>query len=354
MNLKEIGFNEKFEKFSKEIEFSGFEIGRIITEHKERYIVITKEGEFDAEITGNMRFTAKGRIDFPAVGDWVAVTSFDDIAIIHKILPRFSILKRKAVGQLGEIQIIATNIDYAFIMQAATQDFNINRLERYLTICNTSKVKPVIVISKVDLIDQTKIDNLKQLINSRIDDVLIFAISNESKFGYEEILNFMQQAKTYCLLGSSGVGKSTLLNNLLGKNIMRTEEISHSTNKGRHITSHRELFVLENGAILIDNPGMREIGIADSGNGLEITFDPILKLAIKCKYKDCTHTSESGCAVLQALDNGIIDQLSYQNYLKMLKEKEHFESSALKRKQKDKEFGKMLKNYKKDIKRNKF
>jgi ribosome biogenesis GTPase len=202
-----------------------------------------------------------------------------------KFLPRFSILKRKAVGQLGEIQIIATNIDYAFIMQAATQDFNINRLERYLTICNTSKVKPVIVISKVDLIDQTKIDNLKQLINSRIDDVLIFAISNESKFGYEEILNFMQQAKTYCLLGSSGVGKSTLLNNLLGKNIMRTEEISHSTNKGRHITSHRELFVLENGAILIDNPGMREIGIADSGNGLEITFDPILKLAINVNIK---------------------------------------------------------------------
>ncbi len=354
MNLKKIGYSEKLEKIRIENDLTGFEIGRIITEHKERYIVYTEKGEFDAEITGNLRYTAKGRIDFPAVGDWVALATYDNLAIIHKILPRFSIIKRKAVGQSGEIQVIAANIDYAFLVQAATQDFNINRLERYLTICNSSKVKPIIVISKVDLIEETMIEELKQMISSRISDVPIFAISNENRFGYADILNFMRKGKTYCMLGSSGVGKSSFLNNLSSNSKMRTDEISKSTNKGRHITSHRELFIIENGAILIDNPGMREVGIADSGKGLEITFDPILKLAKKCKYQDCTHTSEVGCAVIEALENGEIDELSYQNYLKMLKEKEHFEASVFKRRQKEKEFGKMIKNYKKDKKRNKF
>ncbi|MDD5765491.1 MAG: ribosome small subunit-dependent GTPase A, partial [Candidatus Marinimicrobia bacterium] len=331
-----------------------FETGRIIAEHKERYVVRTINGEFDAEITGNLRFTAKSREDFPAVGDWVALTTYDpDFAIIHRILPRFSVIKRQAVGQYGEIQIIAANIDYAFIVQAVDRDFNINRLERYLTICHSSKVKPVIVLSKIDLIDAARLAELTESIKTRIEDVPVLAISNETQSGYETVRRFIEKGKTYCLLGSSGVGKSTLLNNLSGKVVMKTDAISQSTNKGRHVTSHRELIILDNGGILIDNPGMREVGIADTANGLEITFDRILEFAQNCKFKDCTHTHETGCSVLAAVESGKIDRASYENYLKMEREKAHFESTVAERRQRDKAFGKMLKNYQKDQRKNK-
>jgi len=265
MRLEDFGYNDQFEKFKIEQKLDNFEIGRVIAEHKERYIVKTTKGEYEAEITGNMRYTAKSREDFPAVGDWVAITIYDnDFAIINKILPRFSIIKRQAVGQFGEIQIIATNIDYAFIIQAVDRDFNINRIERYLTICNSSKVKPIIVLSKIDLINENQISEILERIKTRIKNVPIIAISNQTQDGYSEIKKIIERGKTYCMLGSSGVGKSTLLNNLSGKTIMRTDTISQSTNKGKHVTTHRELIVLENGGILIDNPGMREVGIADS------------------------------------------------------------------------------------------
>lgn len=353
MRLEDLGYTNKLEKFRVDNKLDSFEIGRVVTEHKERYIVRTTQGEFEAEITGNMRFTAKSRIDFPAVGDWVALTTYDsDFAVIHQILPRFSVISRQAVGQFGEIQIIATNIDYAFIIQAVDRDFNINRLERYLTICNSSKVEPVIILSKTDLIDEVRLNEIVENIHARIKGTSIFAISNETKNGYEAISRFIEKGKTYCMLGSSGVGKSTLTNNLSGKTVMKTDAISLNTNKGRHITSHRELIVLDNGGILIDNPGMREVGIADSASGLEITFDQIVRLSQNCRFKDCTHTNELGCAVLNAVEKGEIDEASYENYLKMEKEKAHFESTVAERRGKDKEFGKMMKNYKKDIKKN--
>jgi ribosome biogenesis GTPase / thiamine phosphate phosphatase len=350
MKLIEIGYNDTFEKFRIENNIEKSETGRVIAEYKERYIVRTAEGEYEAEVTGNMRFAAQGRENFPAVGDWVALTIYDsDFALIHKILPRVSIIKRQAVGQFGEIQIIAANIDYAFIVQAVDRDFNINRLERYLTICNSSKVSPVIILSKTDLIDEQRISEISGSIKSRIKDIPVIAVSNESRSGYETIKEFMEKGKTYCMLGSSGVGKSTLINNLSGKTIMRTDSISQSTNKGKHVTTHRELIVLENGAILIDNPGMKEVGITDSTDGLEITFDMIVKLSGSCKYHDCTHTGENGCAVIEAVDKGEIDKDSYNNFLKMEKEKAHFESTIAEKRKKDKDFGKMLKNYKKDI-----
>lgn len=355
MKLEDLGFNGKLEEFRADNNLSGFEIGRVITEHKERYIVKTTVNEFEAEITGNMRFTAKNREDYPAVGDWVALTAYDsDFAIIHKILPRSSVIKRQAVGQFGEFQIIASNIDFAFLVQAADRDFNINRLERYLTICNSSRVAPVIILSKTDLIDELRLNEILNDIKVRIKNVPVIAISNETGNGYDAINSFIEKGKTYCMLGSSGVGKSTLLNNLAGKTIMKTDTISASTQKGRHVTSYRELIILENGGILIDTPGMREVGIADTSNGLEITFDMIVSLSADCKYKDCTHIHEAGCAVLEAVENGEIDKASYQNYLKMEKEKAYFESTVAERRNKDKEFGKMMKNYKKDIKKNKF
>ncbi len=355
MTLEELGYNKKIEAFSIEQKLNDFEIGRIIAEHKERYIVKTTQGEYEAEITGNMRFSAVSREDFPAVGDWVALTTYDsDSVIIHKILPRFSTVKRQAVGQFGEIQIIATNIDYAFLIQAADRDFNINRLERYLTICYSSKVSPIILLNKTDLIDEQKINEILESIKMRIKDVPIIAISNETQIGYETIKKLIEKGKTYCMLGSSGVGKSTLFNNLSGRNIMKTDLISQSTRKGRHVTSHRELIILENGGILVDNPGMREVGIADSTTGLETTFDKIISLSQKCKFKDCTHTNETDCSVLEAVDKGQIDKNSYENYMKIEKEKAHFESSVFDKRKKDKNFGKMVKNYKKDISKNKY
>lgn len=353
MKLEDLGYNNRFEQFRTEQNLENFETGRIIAEHRERYIVKTVDGEYEAEITGNMRFSAGSRADFPAVGDWVALSTYDsDFAVIHKIFPRFSMIARQAVGQSGEIQVIAANIDYAFLVQAVDRDFNINRLERYLTICYASGVSPLILLTKTDLADEQRVSEILKSIQLRMKDVPVIALSNRSQSGYEAVRKVIEKGKTYCMLGSSGVGKSTLLNNLSGRSIMKTDTISQSTNKGRHVTSHRELVVLESGGILIDNPGMREVGIADATSGLETTFDEIIRLSEHCKFKDCTHTGEAGCAVLESVEKGETEQSAYENYLRLIREKAHFESTVEERRRKDKEFGKMLKNYKKDMKKN--
>lgn len=348
MTLEDLGYNEKLEDYRKDHNLASFGVGRVISEHKERYVVKTPEKEYDGEIIGNLRFTANHRSDFPAVGDWVAISEYDnDKVLIHSVFPRKTIIERQAVGKHGEKQIIATNIDYAFIVQAVDRDFNINRIERYLTICNTSNVSPIIILNKIDLINESELSDLMSDVQDRIKHVPIFPISNDSQKGLEKLIEVIEKGKTYCLLGSSGVGKSSLMNNLSGKEVMKTNSISSSTNKGRHVTSHRELLVLENGGIIIDNPGMREVGIADSKEGLEITFNAISDLSKGCKFKDCTHTTEVGCAVLKAVESGELDKSSYENYLRMEREKEHFESTVAEKRQRDKDFGKMMKNFKK-------
>jgi len=348
MTLDDLGYNSDFENYRKEQNLDSFGVGRVVSEHKERYVIKTTETEYDGEIIGNLRFSAHNRSDFPAVGDWVAISEYDENkALIHSVFPRKSIIERQAVGKEGEKQIIATNIDYAFIVQAVDRDFNINRIERYLTICHTSKVIPIIILNKIDLINDTELTKLVSKVQERIKQVSVITISNETLNGIEKLKENLMKGKTYCLLGSSGVGKSTLLNNLSGKQLMKTNAISTSTNKGRHVTSHRELLVLENGGILIDNPGMREVGITDSTSGLEITFETIVRLSKDCKFKDCTHITETDCAVIAAVKSGEIDGLSYENYLKMDREKEHFESTVAEKRKKDKDFGKMVKNYKK-------
>lgn len=348
MTLEDLGYNIELEKYRKSQNLDVFEVGRIISEHKERYVVKTDKREYDGEIIGNLRFTAHHRSDFPAVGDWVAISEYDnDKVLIHSVFPRKTIIERQAVGKQGEKQIIATNIDYAFIVQAVDRDFNINRIERYLTICHTSKVSPIIVLNKIDLITDNELSILVKKVQERVKKVPIIPISNESQKGLIKLKESIEKGKTYCLLGSSGVGKSTLLNNLSGRELMKTNTISTSTNKGRHVTSHRELIILENGGILIDNPGMREVGIADSKEGLEITFNEIIELSKDCKFKDCTHTAEDDCAVLKAVESCIIDKSSYENFLKMEREKEHFDSTIAEKRKKDKDFGKMIKNYKK-------
>jgi ribosome biogenesis GTPase len=353
MNLYDLGLTNELSAFISENNLTGFSIGRVTQEHRERYIVSTGEKEYEAEITGNLRFSAASRADFPAVGDWVTMSVYEpDQAIIHKILPRRSVLGRQAVGKPGEIQIISTNIDVAFIIQAINNNFNINRLERYLTICYSANIEPVLVISKIDLSSEKEIGDAILDLGKREKKIRYILLSNTTLKGVDEIMHSIQKGKTYCVVGSSGVGKSTLINNLLKKNILKTGQISHSTNKGRHITEHRELFVLENGGIIIDTPGMKELGITDNEEGIKTTFQEIYNLSVKCRFPDCKHTNETGCAVIEALNRGDIDNDSYDNYQKILKEQERFQTTVAEKRRKEKVFGKMIKNYYKDRKKN--
>lgn len=348
MKLKDLGYNNKIKKQRADNNLNQFEIGRIAQEHKERYIVKTEKGDFEAEITGKLRFSAKNSSNFPAVGDWVAISITESgTSIIHHVYDRFSVFSRQAVGKFGEIQIIATNIDYAFIVQSVDNNFNLNRLERYLTICNSAKIKAIIVLTKTDLIENKELTDKINLIKNRINIVSLLTISNITQEGIETLKFLIEKGKTYCLLGSSGVGKSSLLNNLLGEEKMKTGAISDSNSKGKHVTSHREMTILGKGGIIIDTPGMREIGIIDENDGLKTTFDKIFELAENCKFKNCSHTQESGCAVIEAIESGELDENLYQNYLKIEREKEHFESTIAERRKKDKDFGKMVKKFKK-------
>jgi len=349
MNLEDLGFNKNLENFRNEQSLASFGIGRVIAEHKASYIVKTENGEFCAEMIGNLRHSATNRSDFPVVGDWVAISEHgNNRAMIQSISPRKTVIERLAVGKYAKKQIIASNIDYALIVQAVDRDFNINRIERYLTICNIAGVKPIIILSKIDLISPSCLADFQNEVRERIKSIQVISISNKTNIGYDELTSMIEKGKTYCLLGSSGVGKSTLLNNISGKELMKTGTISMSTKKGRHITSHRELVVLKMGGILIDNPGMREVGITDSESGMENTFDSIIKLSENCKFRDCTHIHEKNCAVKMAVESGELDRKSYENFLKLEKEKAHFESTTLDRRKKDKNFGKMIKNFKKN------
>ena len=352
MNLIELGYNPYTEKQWIDKKLTGYVPGRVVAEHRERYVVVTETGEFEAEITGNLRFAAGSRVDFPAVGDWVALSLYDaGVSLIHAVVPRFSGISRQAPGQHGGIQLIAANVDFGLIVQAVDRDFNVNRIERYLTLCYTARVTPVLVLTKTDLISTAALEEKIRKVNARLKIPDIVAVSNLTADGTETLKDLLVKGKTFCLLGSSGVGKSTLVNNLAGKPQMKTNEISGSTGKGKHTSSHRELTVLGNGAILIDNPGMREVGITDAEEGVARTFDEIINLARDCRYKDCTHTGEAGCAVCEAVEQGRLDSSHYANFLRIEREKSYFETSQAERKRKEKMFGKILKNYNKmDVK----
>jgi ribosome biogenesis GTPase len=233
--LKDLGLTEEISCFLKDNNLSELTVGRVTREHRERYVVSTGETEYDAEITGNLRFTASSRTDFPAVGDWVAMTLYEpDQAIIHRILPRKSVLERQAVGKPGEKQIISANVDFALIVQSIDNNFSVNRLERYMTICFTAGIEPVLVISKVDLAGEEEVNNAINELTKRDRTVKYILLSNITQHGLDQIMDLIQKGKTYCVIGSSGVGKSTLINNLLRKDLLKTGQISRSTNKGRH------------------------------------------------------------------------------------------------------------------------
>lgn len=355
MILEDLGYTPELKNYRRENGLESFEVARVISEHKERYTVKNAEGEYQAELIGNLRFTAESRRDFPAVGDWVAISPYDeDKALIHAIFPRTSIIERQAVGRSGQSQIIATNIDYGLIVQAVDRDFNLNRLERYLTICYASKVKPIVILTKIDLIDPATLSELVNNVKTRETDVPIIPLSNATREGFEKLAPHPERGKTYCLLGSSGVGKSTLLNQLSGDELMKTGEISDAVKKGKHTTTHRELIRLKSGGLLIDNPGMREVGITDASGGLEMTFDSIMALADSCKFKDCTHQHEQGCAVLEALEGGELDEAAYENFQKMRREQIRFETTKAEQRRKDKSLGKLYKRIQEEKRRNKY
>ncbi len=348
MKLEDLGYHAELEQYRIDNKLDDLDVGRVVSEHRERYVVRTAEQEYEAEVTGNLRFTARDRLDFPAVGDWVSLVTHDGaFALIHHILPRSSVITRQAVGHTGEVQVIATNIDHAFLVQAVDRDFNINRLERYLTICHSAGVDPIILLTKTDLAPEDRVAEMKAGIRDRLKNTPLVTVSNETRQGFDSLEGVLEPGKTYCLLGSSGVGKSTLVNNLTGREMLKTKTISEHTSKGRHTTSHRELILLGNGSMLIDNPGMREVGIADAEGGLETAFDSITALAADCRFKDCTHTREAGCAVIEAVEKGDIAGSAYENYLKMERERSRFETSVADKRKKEKHFGKMIREYKK-------
>jgi ribosome biogenesis GTPase / thiamine phosphate phosphatase len=344
-NIEKIGFDEWFrERVEGE---TGFEIARVVTVNKNSLEVTMGDGEIYAELTGKFLFLTESSVDFPVVGDWVYVQLFDDntLAIIHNIFPRKTLLKRKTPGKRVDYQVIAANVDYAIIVQALDSNFNIRRLERYLVMINESKIVPIVLLSKKDLISEGEAEEKIGEIRKIAPDVKIAAFSNNNESDIREVESLFLPSKTYCLLGSSGVGKTTLLNNLISGELFKTQPIREKDGRGKHTTTRRELIVLERGAILIDNPGMRELGLMSVGSGLEETFDEIGELMGGCRYGDCTHTVEKGCAVLAAVERGEVTRERYDNYMKLYKEAVYNEMSYYEKKQKDKRFGKMVHNY---------
>lgn len=353
--MKELGFDGQITELISTEDIDGHELGRVIVEHKERYVVQTEKGTFSAEITGNLRFAAEDRKDFPAVGDWVKLIMMDEeTAIILEVFPRMSLMERKAVSKQGQTQLIATNIDYAFIVQSVGHDFNLKRIERYLAICHTSNITPIILLSKVDVASDSEIEATLNEIKNRVPNIAVLPLSSESGAGFEELEQLFKKYKTYCFLGSSGVGKSTIVNGLKGQELLKTNSVSSSTNKGKHTTTHRELVVLPNQSIVIDTPGMREIGMTDNREGIEATYSEIEKLATDCKFNDCTHTNEVGCAILEALETEEISRDEYNNYQKLLREQAHFSSTVAEKRKKGKAQAKLYRSVQDQRKKDKY
>lgn len=346
-SLEYLGFRPCFQSVMEAQGWDHLEPGRVIEAHLDQYIVRTAHGTSRAEITGKLRYTLEARDEFPTVGDWVALARLDDErAIIHHLLPRQSALSRRAASQQSVRQIIGANIDIALVVQAVERDFNLNRLERYLAAAHGGGIEPVVLLSKADLLAPKELATLVARIETRHPGQRVVCASSLSAGGLDAIRAFLESGKTYCVLGSSGVGKSTLVNGLLGEEALETQELSVWNQRGKHTTTHRALFVLPSGGILIDTPGMRELGVADGQVGVEKTFEDILALAENCRFGDCHHHDEPGCAVRAALESGELDPQKLENYEKIIREAAHYETSAAEKRKKARSQGKMYKQIK--------
>jgi len=302
-------------------------------------------------LTGKLRFSAESPADLPCVGDWVFARYHNTgaSAIIHGVLPRQTFLRRKCAGKNVDFQMIAANIDVAFIVQSCHYDFNLRRFDRYLVMANEGHIEPILVLTKTDLItDGEREDKLAAIRQSGIT-IRILALSSISGAGLAELRELLVPGKTCCLLGSSGVGKTTIINRLIGRDAFGTKAVS-GTGEGVHTTTRRHLLVLEGGAMLIDTPGMRELGLIGTSEVMKDTFAEVGELALSCQFSDCTHGGEPGCAILQAVASGTLSEERCGSYLKLKKESEFHDLSYFKKRKKDKEFGRFIKAAKKSIK----
>ncbi|HCA80722.1 MAG TPA: ribosome small subunit-dependent GTPase A [Bacteroidetes bacterium] len=353
MGLIELGYDDWFEQKRGEIRRPDCEVAKITRVDRDRYLVLNGETEVRGEPTGKLLFSADSGQDLPCVGDWVLVQYHNDgeLAIIHAVLPRKSYLRRKSSGQNVDYQMIASNIDRALIVQSCDFNFNIRRLERYLVITNEGGIEPTILLSKSDLVSPADLESMIAAIEEAHIGAPIIPLSNLTPDGLDSFRAILERGKTYCLLGSSGVGKTTLLNSLAGKEIFETNPVREKDSRGRHTTARRQLVVLGNGSLLVDTPGMRELGLIGAEESIDNSFSDIHELSESCRFADCTHTHETDCAVVAALEAGTLDEERYQNYKKLLKESAYHQMTYAEKRKKDKQFGRMIKKAMKLVKK---
>ncbi|MDK9706021.1 MAG: ribosome small subunit-dependent GTPase A [Desulforhopalus sp.] len=348
--LAMLGWTDWFEKRIEPAPGEG-SIARVMAVDREVLLVINQDGIFRAKLAGRYHYQHVLAQDFPSVGDWVRIEKqpTDDFGIIQALIERKTVLRRKSAGESVEYQMIAANLDWAIIVQSCHFDFNVNRLERYLVMVRDGGVEPCILLTKTDLITpETLADQLAEIEAVGIT-APVMTLSNVTREGIDALYSALQPAKTYCFVGSSGVGKSTIINNLMGRAQLHTGDISGS-GEGRHTTVRRELLILESGALVIDNPGMREFAVLGAENGIDTSFSDIIQRTSSCRYRNCSHTGEPGCAVIEALRSGDLNQERYDNYRKLKEESEYYQMSYAEKRKKDRDFGKFIKSVKKHSK----
>jgi ribosome biogenesis GTPase / thiamine phosphate phosphatase len=320
LKLEQLGWNSFFIESFKQYDQEEFRVGRVILEHKHLYRIMTEYGELLGDLTGRLRFNAVGREDFPAVGDWVVIRPRieEKKATIQAVLPRKSKFSRKTAGEATEEQIVAANVDTVFLVSALNQDFNARRLERYLIMAWESGATPVIILNKADLC--SNVEEVVAEVESVAFGVSIHPISALHQDGLDALNQYLLLGRTISLLGSSGVGKSTLMNRLLGREEQKVQEVREGDDRGRHTTTYRELFLLPSGACVIDTPGMRELQLWEGESGFQETFEDIQELASQCYFRDCQHGSEPKCAVKAAIAAGTLTKDRYESYIKLQRE----------------------------------
>jgi ribosome biogenesis GTPase / thiamine phosphate phosphatase len=316
--LEKLGWNENINEkiILQEEQF----IGRVVVQQRGQYKILSEAGEYAAKITGKFYHQIVRQEEYPAVGDWVVYSKAeqDSEASIHLVLPRKSKFSRKTVGGITEEQIVATNIDTIFIVTSLNDDLNLRRIERYILLAWESGANPVIILNKLDLCSD--VEEKKRLVEEVAIGVPIIEISALKNQGIENLSTYVKDGQTVALVGSSGVGKSTLINQLIGQDVQDVGGIREDDSRGRHTTTHRELFVIPTGGIIIDTPGMREIQLTESEEGLSTTFNDIEELAEQCYFRDCTHENEPKCAVNKAIEEGTLAIDRIQSYRKLQKE----------------------------------
>lgn len=326
------------------------DLARVTAVDRGSYLIRNRAGEVRAELAGRLAYRTERPEELPCVGDWVSAQYHDGdpAAVIQAVLPRRSFLRRKTAGSGVEFQMIAANLDAAFIVQSCQFDFNPRRLDRYLVMAADGGVEPIVVLTKTDLVGGEELARQLAAVRSAAPG-RVLALSSVTGSGWEEFQRALCHGRTYCLLGSSGVGKTTLLNRLLGREAFDTRPVS-GTGEGTHTTARRQLVLLSQGAILIDTPGMRELGLVSAGEGIRAGFDDLVGLAEGCRYADCRHEQEPGCAVRAAIERGDLSPERHASYLKLRKESDHNQMSHLDKRRKDRAFGRFIKSVKKQVK----